>query len=330
MNFSLPKLVIRPALQADPGDVDLTIVLAHRGNPMGLWATVHSCEIDLVDSGLKHNYVIVVNGEEKLSREDEQLKIKMERVGKLRDFIFHPDPLSPPTARQYGTESANGKYLFFFDNHCLVGKEYFRRAIQHMEGYGMDMLHSSTRFYLDDEFCYHYKIREQMKKNFWGDAATEAADCVPYRIACGGHGGFVVRRSVWDEVGGYGPVHLFEGYGGEEMYFDLKMGMLGKTNWIAPDVIHYHFNGTRGYTRHFTADYYRNMMMCAYIIGGEKWMYKVYENFTKDSKSRTIDLFELLQAAEIRGKGHAEWLAGKRQKSLDELLMWYDTQHVAF
>src|SRR5207248_815115 len=119
-------------------------------------------------------------------------------------------------------------------------------------------------------------------------------------------------------VGGYGPLCLFEGYGGEEMYFDLKMWLLGKKNWIDPKLIHYHFNGTRGYKRHYTSDYYRNMMMCAFVIGGEKWMHTVYDGFLQEPKFRDVNLFDCLMAAQERGTGHAQWMSGKRQKSLDE------------
>jgi hypothetical protein len=330
MNIHLPKLVISPALQADSGDVDFTIVIAHRGNPMGLWATVHSCEMDLEDTSFKYNYVIVPNGVDKVPPEDEQLKIMMERGGTLRDWIFSPEPMSPPTARQLGAESANGKFIAFFDNHCLIKPGYFKRAYRDMEGKKMDMLHSTTRFYMNHESCYHYKISKHLQKNFWGDAATEPMEEVPYRMAMGGHGGFIIRKKVWDEVGGYGPLGLLDGYGGEESLLDLKMWMLGKEIWIDPKLIHYHYNGLRGYSRHYTNDYYRNMMMAAYIIGGEAWQHKVYMSFMKDSKSREVDLFDCFVKAQERGAGYAKWLEGKRQKTLDELLEWFPTQNVAF
>jgi hypothetical protein len=213
--------------------------------------------------------------------------------------------------------------LAFFDNHCLVKPGYFAQAHRSMESLNMDMLHSTTRYYLDSEFCYEYKLEPRITQNFWGEAVAKPHSMQPYRIAVGGHGGFFVRRSVWEEVGGYGPLCLFEGYGGEEMYFDLKMWLLGKNNWIDPNVIHYHWNGIRPYARHFSPEYYKNMMMCAYIIGGASWALKVYSSFLKESKSSKISLFDLFEESQQRGEGEKQILDAKRTQSLDELLVWF-------
>jgi hypothetical protein len=208
---------------------------------------------------------------------------------------------------------------------------YFKRAMTNMEKYGMDMLHSTTRYYLDSDYCYEYKLEPRIRQNFWGDAADTPRDPDnPYRIAVGGHGGFFVRRSVWEEVGGYGPLYLFEGYAGEELLYDLTMALLGKTNWIDPKMIHYHWNGVRGYPRHFSPDYYRNMMMTAFIIGGEKWSTMVYMSFLKESKAKSIELFDLLMDAQQRGSGAKEILDAKRTETLDELLARFKRDNVAY
>jgi glycosyltransferase involved in cell wall biosynthesis len=331
MILEFPTFIARSALAPDPGDIDFTIVIAHRGAGIGLWATVTSCEMDLDGSGYKWNYVFVINGEEKISVEVQNLIQMMQRSGKLRDYIHRPEPLSPPTARALGAESATGEYLAFFDNHCLVKPGYFKRAKTNMAAYGMDMLHSTTRYYADHEYCYEYILEPTIRRNFWGAAQDKPYDTEnPYRIAVAGHGGFIVRRSVWEEVGGYGPTYLFEGYGGEEMYFDLKMCLLGKTNWIDPQMIHYHWNGARGYDRHFSPEYYRNMMMCAYIIGGDKWLMTVYMSFLRESKSKKVDLFELYVGAQDRGRGAKEILDRQRTMSLDELFEFFKAHNVRY
>lgn len=329
MDLQLPTFIARSALAADPGDIDFTIVIAHRGDGLGLWATITSCELDLEGSGYKWNYVLVINGEEKIAVDVQTQILKMQQCGKLRDYIHRPEALSPPTARGIGAETANGKYLAFFDNHCLLKPGYFKRAMTNMEKYEMDMLHSTTRYYLDAEFCYQYKLEPRITQNFWGDATDTPFDPEnPYQIGVCGHGGFLVRRSVWEEVGGYGPAYLFEGYGGEEMTFDLKMWLLGKKNWIDPQMIHYHWNGVRGYPRHFSPEYYRNMMMSAYVIGGEKWSTTVYMSFLKESKSRQVELFELLMDAQERGRGAKEILDRQRSMSLDDLLLYFKAHNV--
>lgn len=301
---------------------------------MGLWATIHSCEIELQGSGYDYEYCIVVNGESSSKKpKGSVVGIDLERIlhflrtsNRLGHLTVRQGPLSPPSARQLGTEKAQGKILFFFDNHCLVGKDYFRRALHDFEIYKMDMLHSSTKFYEADITCYEYILK--LKKNFWAESAVSPQDDVrPYQIAAGGHGGFAVKADVWREVGGYW--NGFEGYGGEEMYFDLKMALLGKTNWVDPLVVHYHYAGVRPYARHYTADFYRNMMMCANIIGGEDWMFKVYDSFSKNFPRTKTSHYDLMVEASDRSHEHASWLSGKRLRTLDEQLNLFAAKNVA-
>jgi predicted glycosyltransferase involved in capsule biosynthesis len=311
---------------ADKDDTDFTIVIAHRGQAMGLWATIHSCEIDLLNSGFKYNYVLVCNGDEKENPDTANVVHYLDKTFKLKDKIIVPQPLSPPCARQLGAKSADGKYLVFLDNHCLVQTGFFKRFMEVMPKYNMDMLHSTTQYYAGDNIHYEYKLT--LEHNFWGGSVhvPQNAD-EPYRVAVGGHGGYIVRRAVFEEVGGY--FEGFVGYGGEESYFDLKMWMLGKSNWLDPKLVHYHFAGARGYPRHFSDGFYRNMMMCANIIGGNAWLLTVYNSFktwTKEKNSSTM--FDLMMEAEQRSKQHAQWLASKRTKHLDELLSWFTTETI--
>jgi glycosyl transferase family 2 len=317
--------------------VDLSIIIAHRGDPIGLWATLHSCEIELDGSGLTYEYCICVNGEagSKRASKTSLVALDLERLlslfsksGRIKHLTLMQRDLSPPTARQKAASHATGEYLFFLDNHCLVGKQYFSRALHSMRRYNMDMLHSTTRFFSGDIDVYHYKLK--LAHNFWAEGATTPEKgCMPYRIAAAGHGGFVVRADVWREVGGYWDG--FEGYGGEEIYFDLKMALLGKTNWIDPQFVHYHYAGTRSYPRHYSAAYYRNLMMCANIIGGEKWLHRVYESFAKNFPApKGHPMYGLMMEAEEKSRSHAQWLSKQTSLTLDELLTQFESEGTAF
>lgn len=317
---------------------DFSIIIAHRGDPIGLWATIHSCEIELANSGYDYEYCLCVNGEENAGKQRASKQSPthkdllhtlhfLSKAGKLGHLKVLQRSVSPPTARQFATEKAQGKYLFFFDNHCLVTKDYFKRALHDFDRYGMDMLHSTTRYYSGEYDHYHYKL--SLAKNFWATASFVPEDHVrPYRIAAAGHGGFAVRADVWREVGGYWEG--FNGYGGEEIYFDLKMAMLGKTNWIDPKLVHYHYAGTRPYARHYTDDYYRNMMMCAHLIGGEDWLWKVGHSFITAFPIHKTPHYELMTQAYHRSKQHADELAAIRLRTLDEQLEDFCTQCIAY
>jgi hypothetical protein len=139
----------------------------------------------------------------------------------------------------------------------------------------------------------------------------------------------MVRKDVWDAVGGYWDG--FVGYGGEEPYFDLKCWELGYEVWVDPKIIHYHYAGDRGYRRHYTDEYFINMMAVANIIGGHHWLEKVGYNFLKNyPKSNTgKDMFDLQVEAQQRSQAHADYLASVRKMNLDELLQYFKQNLIA-
>jgi hypothetical protein len=314
--------------------IDFTICIAHRGDPLGLFCTISSCEADLADSKYSWNYVIVCNGSPKLTPVEKNMIHFLTKGKKLKRAIVKIGNLSPPNARQLAASHADGEILFFLDNHCVVGKNYFARAMADFKHYGaaMDMLHSVTVFHPGEYLHYHYHLT--LQKNFWATSCALPDNThKPYRIAVAGHGGFAIRRSVWDEVGGYWDG--FVGYGGEEVYLDMKLALLGKKNWIDPLLVHYHYAGARAYPRHYTDDYFRNMMMCANIIGGYDWMMRVYNNFRSSTRVRPRcspdeTMFDLLLEAYDRSKAHADHMASIRLRTLDEQLTLFREESVAY
>jgi hypothetical protein len=328
--MKIPSLVPSAGLQISK-PVDVSVIIAHRGPEMGLWFTVESCIIDLERSGLTYEFRICANGIEKVTEDLTRIKHYTEKTGHLGEFLHVVQPMSPPAARQLVTENANGKYLFFFDNHCIPTPGYFRRGVDVMESKGIDFLHSTTRFFAGEGTNYEYKL--SLKRDFWTlEPYREPVDtCAPYRIAVAGHGGFAVRNSAWKETGGYWQG--FEGYGGEETYTDLKFWLLGKEVFIDPQFIHLHWAGERTYTRHFTDDYYRNTFMAARLIGGEQWLHTVFSSATKCTRFVKKDLpvtpmYELLKQAEKKTREHAKWIADRSSRTLDELLVWFKEQGI--
>lgn len=329
--------------------MDISIIIAHRdvnefpctsckdgkafnaasSAPLGLWATVHSIMEDLTNlPDVTYEFCIAVNGVEKFHADTQAVLHWLNLAGKLKWAGHSVEPQAPPVARQQCVEQSTGKYLFFFDNHILVKPGYFKRALESMVRYDMDMLHSTTRFFFGEKDCYHYNLK--LAKNFWAEAVFEPQCPEPYQIAAGGHGGFVVKADVWREVGGYGWSN-FAGYGGEELYFDLKMWLLGKKNWLDPKLLHYHYAGNRGYKRHYTDEFFVNMMGVANIIGGSAWLYRVQDSFTNKFFKRNTgkSIFDLMMLAQSRSAEHAEWLAAKRIMTLDELLVFFEREGIA-
>jgi hypothetical protein len=297
---------------------------------MGLWLTVHSLFLDLENSGLEYEFCIQISGtNEKYHTDTYTILEYIKKTGKLGYLNHSKVVLSPPTARQMAVDNAKGEFLFFFDNHVIVKSGYFKRALESMKQYNMDMLHSTTSFYMDQPKIYHYTLC--LEKNFWATGTHTAVDEVnPYRIAAGGHGGFIVKANVFREVGGYWTG--FKGYGGEEIYFDLKMAMLDKTNWIDPQLIHYHYAGNRGYPRHYTDEFYVNMLSVANILGGDEWMNKLYDSFSSNySKVKTgKTMFDLMDEAYDVSQESSYTFSLERKRTLDEQLDYFKNNHIPF
>lgn len=314
MDFTGLVASVTPSYEV-AADHDFDIVIAHRGNPLGLWMTVHSIVADLEGSPYKYGFSIVDNGDEQ--NEDLLRMVKwLGAAGLMTDYIHHKEPLAPPTARQFGTERCKGKYIFFFDNHCVPMKGYFKRALHTMRSGTIAVLHSTTVYNMGEPPQYEYDLT--LEQNFWAtEHRMKKQNMDAYPVLIGGHGGFVVRRDVWEAVHGYGRIGLFRGWGGEESYFDLKCWLLGHQVYLDPQLIHYHHGSRqRSYDRHYSADYWRNLLMVAYIIGGEPWSEKVYMN----CKAALPNMKELYLSASLQGEEERLSLEASRVTTLDELL----------
>jgi hypothetical protein len=306
---------------------DFSIIIASRGNPVGLWMTIQSCELELMQSNFTREYIVISNGGLE-SGDTHNHMIQMERSGLLAHYAHRCEAMAPPSARQLGSKFAQGKHLLFLDNHCLLMPEFFARANADFEHYGYEVLRGCYRYDTFDDNHYHYRL--DLKKNFWGtEASYPETDLKPYRIAIGGHGAFFIRRDTFQEIGGYWTG--FSGYGGEEPYFDLKLALLGKKNWLDPRLCHIHYVGDRGYPRHYSDDFCRNMLMSANVIGGNEWMQTVYNGLSRSTRTSKdgANIFDLMMQAHERSSEHAQWLSSVRLRTLDEQLQLFVTEQVA-
>src|SRR5579859_5557675 len=163
---------------------DISIIIPHRGNSLGLWATLHSCYEDLKHSDITYNFVIVTNGE-KLTAETKKGLAFIEEAGKLKQHLHCDEPLTPPVARQRGAQIADGRLLCFFDNHCLVARDYFKRVVYDFERRYMDVLHSVTNYTMGWPVDYHYRLK--LDYNFWAESArVPNNNSLPYKISAAG------------------------------------------------------------------------------------------------------------------------------------------------
>lgn len=312
---------------------NLDIIIAHRGPELGLWATISSCEMALEKSGYDYKYYVVGNGLDAEGQEREALNLtinNLKATGRLGAVLDFPEPISPPNARNAGVKLGSAPYLFFLDNHCLVEPKYFIHGMYAMDVKGCDSIHSVTKYWAGAPAGYHY--RPTFEHNFWAYQVGEPADADIYQIALGGHGGFGIRRDVFEAMGGYWDG--FISYGGEEVYHDAKLAMLDYKNFLHPQMVHWHHAGTRPYIRDKGVQFKINMMACANIIGGTRWMERVANSFKIAQQTEPVDfekgnIDDMLQKASTASYEHKKWFESVRKRTLNEQLILWQRNKVA-
>ncbi len=206
-----------------------SICIASRGNPLGLWATIHACKALHVDA----EFLVFLNGTQK--EEPHEL---LEARTNTRLF-YVPSPVAPPIARDFLASEAKGDTLCFLDDHVIPVQGFFAPVQS-------DVLHCSYQPYFGYDRYYHFIPEPSLPTK--GDYAKVPLAQAPYPCISGPHGGFFVKRDAWERIGGYGD--WFQGFGGEEAYFGMKALKHGMSVMLDPARLFYHFScraETRGY-----------------------------------------------------------------------------------
>ena len=336
---------------------DLSIVIPAYGkdDPIGLWSTIEACIFDLQGSELTYDFRICSNGVDAPTETEKKIEHYLTKAGLVSKWLHTREAQCPARARQLLGSDCDSKYMFLFDNHCLPCHGYFKRGVETMEKYDVDLLHSVTKMFTGYRIDFEYRLT--LEKNFWADEGYETSkQPTPYKIAAGGHGGIIHRTSTFKEIGGYWEG--FNGYGGEEIYYDLKCWLLGKNVYIDPLFVHAHYAPTeRKYQRRSSEGYFLNMLMAANIIGGKRWLDKVYskiknqtvypsqyeveidpnevidvENYITEVENSLISVTQVddgyLEKASRLSKEHAAWMAANRKMTLDELLDYFKREGI--
>ena len=219
----------------------LSICIPSRAHIIGLWATICACEQGL--KGIEHEFIVYANG--KVEDEPHHL-LQANSQGAVK-MLYAETPVPPPIARNRCAEVATGGYLVFFDDHCLPDPDWFHKLLE----LDKDIVHSSYSTHVGYHRYYHF-IHLGDPNPLKGDYSRAPLSQEPYQCASAPHGGFGVKRAVWDALGGYGD--FWQGFGGEEAYFDMLAAKKGFEVWMHPQMHFYHFScraETRGYDKGF-------------------------------------------------------------------------------
>lgn len=214
----------------------ISVIISQHDDPTPFWFTTVAISLQLEELGIPYEYRIVSHG----CPDQNYLYPYIQHLNAPVSWQHFTEPLGTQTARQRASVDAKGDILYFSEDHVAITPDFFKRALWNFDN-GVDALHASMKMSQADPRHYEYKL-DKLEDNFWGTGESKVpAKPTPYRIALGNHGSFFCKRSVFEEVGGYGPEELFTGYAGEESFFDFKLALLDKTNWIDPQMTHYHY-----------------------------------------------------------------------------------------
>ena len=189
-------------------------------------------------------------------------------------YIHYKDKLSHWNAKRVGIEASKGKYLWFCDSHCMVGRNALFDMFTYYKKFHVELngtIHLPLTYHILEQKWIIYKLVAELSQSSYHYAFTSYRDSEePYEVPCMSTCGMLMTRELYDYVGGW-PKELGI-YGGGENFINFTLAVLGKKKWIFPGKALHHHADTRGYHwRH--DDYAKNRLIATYLFAGEKAAY---------------------------------------------------------
>jgi hypothetical protein len=304
--------------------MDISIVIPARGSELGLWSTMESCEYALEGQPLKYEFLLAAN--EPVMSDDFG---KISRGSKaIAAFEHVREYKAPSVMRQMLMAKAKGRYIFLLDSHCQVSLTYFAHAVETFERFKCDVVHSAYRYWRSMGMHYEYHLNTD--GNFWELPTYREPNKLAeaYYCASSGFGGVAIRRSTWEEIGGFCPE--LSAFGGTSEYCtDLTMWRMGYTVMLDPRMVHSHWAGERGYKRHYTRPWFEGWLMTGCVLGGPSLMHEWARTLSLLEQA-PVDLDAIAMDCEQRVSEYRKWLDARASRTLPETLEYFAKENVRF
>ena len=261
----------------------------------------------------KFEIIVVDNlsndGTEKFFKHNKEKGVKYIKYGKKKSHW---------NAKNAGIEVAKGRNIFFPDAHVIVGRDSLRKQIEFLDNFdgkigGVHCYHHPMLMnYRTFEHYPRLKYIFRFRRAQVGEKFTK-----PYEVAHMTTCGMMCPKSVFDELGGWSKE--FGTRWGGEAYMNLKHGTCGYPHYIHPDTHYYHLKHSYGYTFN-SKDGYRNQMIPAYTIGGDKWLTSFVDGLCKQKgvKSRPSWYDRTGDDVKEKCKDEREFITSKQIMTLDD------------
>jgi len=139
-------------------------------------------------------------------------------------------------------------------------------------------------------------------------------------------GVILIDKKVWDEIDGYHPALGI--YGGGEPYTDIKAQMYGYQVKSHPEMQYYHLAARKRGYHWFQTDMWRNFMITAYSLGGQKYLDMLYAGYYEKCKNHADwlkTLNETRDSAVAAAQADRDHIQTTAKYTVDEVLeSWHE------
>lgn len=303
--------------------MEVSVILANRNDTNMLLMTVLSAVEEL--RGLDGEVVVVDN-----SDQDRRACVNQLLAGQVKDGttrILYQDKPSSAAAMDKAAREARGKYIFYVDSHCMIGRDTLRaclRFFRRHEGEPIAFCHAPIQWAHNSAKAKKASFRQHRNiLGSWGKMVSREQ-----KITWKGMP-HMIRKDVYEAIGGYGCLaehHV--SWGGLIPYLGIKPWLLGYENWGIPHGVAYHFGEYPNKCREFTK--YRlygksgdfppgaSHAVSAYVFGGEQM---VIDQFLPCKMERYFASPRDALAVAIKiGGEEREWMLANQKCSIYELM----------
>jgi hypothetical protein len=266
----------------------LNIILpARQEYPQLLW-TIYSYIADIPQNMKWHIHVASNGADDKQHEWDNWLMHGLlARRGYITIHQF-PEPTHPHLAIHKVTEKLDNDGLVMFScAHIAIDRGTIGKMTKLASRKDVGIVHSPQLHMLDipdatgRSKLYGYK--DPIRRGWSWQRHGE----FPYKWHSSSCALVCFKLSDWRDIGGEN-VPFCQGIGGCETLLDMKMWMFGKSVWVHPDCLYYHWAKTRNFT--WTMGQHEwNQLVAFYCLGGREFMETMNLELSYPQKQEVLD-----------------------------------------
>jgi len=241
----------------------------------------------------------------------------LQRGHKWLKVLRYTDKLSHWQSKNLAIKNASGKFLFFVDSHCVVGRDalfnmfdYYRKTYENLNG----TIHLPLTYHIMEYHRLIYKLQADLDRGHVHYSFSAYRDSkAPYEVPCMSTCGMMITKDMLAGVGMW-PEQLGI-YGGGENFINFTLSVLGKKKWIMPGQPLCHHGDKRKY-HWYGDDMVRNRCIATYLFGDKDLALTYVEN-CKGHKGTLHGIYEdVLGREDVQA--HKKHIDGRKVISIQD------------